>query len=46
MGCCQDLTFNFTWLDNEIQKRLTEKKLRYYRSFSAPTLPNDQAYRQ
>lgn len=46
MGCCQDLTFNFTWLDNEIQKRLTEKKLRFYRQFSAPTLPNDQAYRQ
>ena len=45
MGCCQDLSENYTWLDTELQKRLTEKKLRYYRSFSPPLLPNDQAYK-
>lgn len=46
LGCCEDLSQNFTWLDTEIQKRLTEKKLRYYRQFSPALLPNDQAYRQ
>lgn len=46
--CCQstDLSQNFTWLDAEIQRRLTTKKLAYYRQYSPPNLPNDQAYRQ
>lgn len=44
-GCCQDLSENYTWLDTELQKRLTEKKLRYYRQASPMLLPNDQAYR-
>lgn len=44
-GCCSDLSENYSWLDTEIQKRLTEKKLRYYRQLSPPLLPNDQAYR-
>jgi hypothetical protein len=29
-------------ISTEIQKRLTEKKLRYYRQALAPVLPNDQ----
>ena len=33
---------NMTFIDAEIKKRLTEKKLRYYRQFQAPILPNDQ----
>lgn len=33
---------NMTFIDTEIKKRLTEKKLRYYRQFQAPILPNDQ----
>lgn len=45
MGCCQDLSENFSWLDMEIQKKLTEQKIRYYRQLSPPLLPNDQAYR-
>ena len=45
MGCCQDLSENYTWLDTELQKRLTEKKLRYSRQLSPQLLPNDQAYK-
>lgn len=42
--CCSDLE---TYLDcglisTEIQRRLTEKKLRFYRQAIAPVLPNDQ----
>ena len=44
-GCCQDLSDdNFTFLNNEIKKRLTEKKIRYYRQLAAPILPNNQTY--
>lgn len=44
-GCCQDLSDdNFTFLNNEVKKRLTEKKIRYYRSLQAPINPNNQMY--
>lgn len=33
---------NMTFIDAEIKKRLTEKKLRYYRQFAAPLTSNDQ----
>ena len=33
---------NFTFINTEIKKRLTEKKLRYYRQMAAPITPNDQ----
>lgn len=48
LDCCQEegLFQNFTWLDAEIQRRLTVKKLSYYRQYTPPNLPNDQAYRQ
>lgn len=43
--CCNSISDdNMTFINNEIKKRLTEKKIRYYRSFSQPNLPNDQAY--
>ncbi|GMO69528.1 MAG: hypothetical protein Nk1A_8690 [Endomicrobiia bacterium] len=32
-----------TYLNNEIKKRLTEKKIRYYRLQQTPVLPSDQA---
>lgn len=42
-GCCPDLDINnMTFIDAEIKKRLTEKKLRYYRQLAAPVLPNTQ----
>lgn len=43
--CCNEsMDDNFTFIDNEIKKRLTEKKIRYYRQLAAPNLPNDQSY--
>lgn len=43
--CCTSMQDdNMTFINNEIKKRLTEKKIRYYKSFSQPNLPNDQAY--
>lgn len=35
---------NFSWINNEIKKRLTEKKIRYYRQFAPVNTPNDQQY--
>ena len=41
--CCTALDVNnMTFIDTEIKKRLTEKKLRYYRQLAAPLLSNDQ----
>lgn len=43
--CCQDLSDdNFSFINAEVQKRLTEQKIRYYRQLSAPILPNNQTY--
>ena len=42
-GCCSgDDLENYTFIYTEIKKRLTEKKLRYYRQFYQPTSPNTQ----
>lgn len=42
-GCCPSIDLNnMTFIDAEIKKRLTEKKLRYYRQLAAPILSNDQ----
>jgi len=31
-GCCSDLAdHNFSFIDNEVKRRLIEKKVRYYR---------------
>lgn len=44
-GCCSDLAdHNFSFIDNEVKRRLIEKKVRYYRQLAAPILPNDQEY--
>ena len=46
-SCCSDLgDSNFTFVDNEVKKRLVEKKLRYYRGYAPAVLPNDQQYTQ
>ena len=43
--CCVELRDdNMTFINNEIKKRLTEKKIRYYRALSPQNLPNDQQY--
>lgn len=45
--CCESTSLpeQFTWLDAEIQKRLTQKKLMYYRQYAPASQPNDQAYK-
>ena len=43
-NCVEGMDNNMSFINNEIKKRLTEKKIRYYRSFAAPVLPNDQQY--
>lgn len=44
-ACCVELRDdNMTFINNEIKKRLTEKKIRYYKSMQSPILPNDQSY--
>ena len=42
-NCCanEDLE-NYTFLSSEIKKRLVEKKIRYYRQFYQPPVPNNQ----
>ena len=43
-NCVEGMDNNMSFINNEIKKRLTEKKIRYYRSLAAPVLPNDQQY--
>lgn len=44
-SCCIDnIDDNMSFINNEIKKRLVEKKIRYYRSFQPANLPNDQTY--
>lgn len=45
-NCCseEDLD-NISFLNNEIKKRLTEKKLRYYRQLASAPVTNDQVAR-
>ncbi len=45
--CCTDLQDdNMTFINNEIKKRITEKKIRYYRALAPNNVPNDQQYQQ
>lgn len=44
-NCCQELSsYNMSFVDNEIKRRLTQKKIQFYRQYSAPILPNDQQH--
>ena len=46
-SCCTDLQDdNMTFINNEIKKRVTEKKIRYYRQFSPSNTPNNQEYKE
>ncbi len=40
--CTNEDTINFNFIDNEIKRRLTEKKIRYYRQLAGQLTPNDQ----
>ena len=45
--CCTDLQDdNMTFINNEIKKRVTEKKIRYYRALAPNNAPNDQQHKQ
>lgn len=44
-SCCVEELNNMTFIDAEIKKRLTEKKLRYYRQFLQQPQPNNQVPR-
>lgn len=41
-GCDEYTSYNKTFLDAEIKRRLTEKKIKYYRQFAHPITNNDQ----
>lgn len=44
-ACCAELKDdNMSFINNEIKKRLTEKKIRYYKQLAMPNLPNNQEY--
>ena len=46
-GCCDPdnkSDDNFSWINSEIKRRLTLKKLQFYRQYSPINKPNDQAY--
>lgn len=42
--CVENEDRNFTWIDLEIKKQVTQSKLYYYRQLAAPLKPNDQQY--
>lgn len=45
-GCCQPLNDdNFTFLNKEIESRLSKELIYYYRQLAMPNLPNDQSYK-
>lgn len=45
-GCCPtEDPENYSYIANEVQRRLTEKKFRWYRQYAMPILPNDNAQR-
>lgn len=44
-NCCTELQDdNKSFINQEIKKRLTEQKIRYYRQLAAPIKPNNQQY--
>ena len=41
-ACCSDAeSDNINFIDNEVKKRVTERKIRYYRQFIAPIIPQN-----
>lgn len=44
-NCCNELMDdNFSFINNEVKKRVLAKKIMYYRQAAPPNLPNDQSY--
>lgn len=45
LGCCnEDLANQYSWIDEEIQKRIVQQKVNIYRQMKTQILPNNQAY--
>lgn len=45
-GCCtEESDDNFSFINNEIKKRLVAKKIQFYRQYSTGNSPNDQKYK-
>lgn len=45
-SCCESLQDdNMSFINNEIKRRLTEKKIRYYKQLAPINTPNDQSYK-
>lgn len=42
--CIENEDYNYSWIDNEIKKRVTMKKIQYYKQLQTPLKPNDQQY--
>lgn len=46
-SCCVDMQdMNLSFIDTEVKKRLTQKKILYYRQLAMPVQPNNQQYTQ
>ena len=46
-SCCVDQQDNnMSFVDNEVKKRVTAKKIQYYRQFAPSIAPNDQQYKE
>lgn len=44
-GCCSNLKDeNMNFIDDDVQKIITEQKIKYYRQLAATNLPNNQEY--
>lgn len=44
-SCCVDMQDdNMSFINNEIKRRLTQKKIQYYRALAPANTPNDQSY--
>lgn len=44
-SCCVDMQDdNMSFVNDEIKRRVTQKKIQYYKSLALPNLPNDQSY--
>jgi hypothetical protein len=42
-NCCSD-DDNKSFINNEVKKRVIEKKIRWYRQYKKPIEPNNQTY--
>ena len=44
-GICDEFDDNYTFINDEIKRRLIQKKLQFYRQMAPSNTPNDQSYK-